>query len=138
MRKLLFLFLFFVFACEAPTIPSVVKPDNLIPEDKIVQVIVDVYLLEATLNLRSPKPYHQQSRSPINLRKDSLNLSLSEVLINQEPLPYYNILKRQGVSRKQYESSMRWYCANPKKMSSIYDQLIIEFTKRQTKLRVGK
>jgi hypothetical protein len=63
---------------------------------------------------------------------------LSEVLINQEPLPYYNIFKRQGVSRKQYESSMRWYCANPKKMSSIYDQLIIEFTKRQTKLRLGK
>ncbi len=138
MKRFLILALLFAFSCKSSTKKGVEKPDNLIPEDKMVQVMADVHVLEAALNLRFPKSRIPQVQFPIELRNDSAAVSFADDPEANMPLQSIDIFKREGVTKKQYESSMKWYCTDPENLSKMYDDVIIELMKRQTKEKTGK
>lgn len=114
------------------------KPEDLIPEEKMVQVLVDVHLLEAALSIRTPQATH--TRGPITMEhfQDTSLPNFSADPNTKDPLPLYDIFKKHGVTKKQYESSMKWYCSEPDKLSLLYDEVITELTTRQLKQKSGK
>jgi hypothetical protein len=139
MKKFLLFLTLFALACNQPKEKAVEKPADLIPEDKMVQVLADVHLLEAALNLRFPQANHPlHNNGPIELMHDTIVPNNFPDANSQVPLSWYDIFQKNGVTKKQYESSMKWYCSDPEKLSALYDDVIVELTKRQTKEKIGK
>jgi hypothetical protein len=122
---------------EGPQLPP--EPDDLIEQEKLVQVLADVHLLEAALGMRSPV------MAPRPLRPGEINNPKQPVTPIAVPLPgsgkslaYYDIFKQHGVTWKQYESSMTWYAAQPDVLDEIYEKVVEELSARQTRDAVGK
>jgi hypothetical protein len=106
---------------------SVPKPDDLIGEEKMIQLLADVHIMEGALLVRSPGV---QRQNPMLVRDPSM-AKVAPVSIDKNPVPYTDLFQKRGVTRAQFESSLNWYCANPEKLSRIYDDVIAEITKRQ-------
>jgi hypothetical protein len=140
MNRILLCALFLFSACNTPkSKPVAEKPADLIPEEKMIQVIADVHELEAALNLRFPQPNRPTMQNKtMEIMRDTFLPQFSPDPANNAPLPWYDIFSREGVTKKQYESSMKYYCTDPEKLSTMYDEVIVELTKRQTKDRTGK
>lgn len=136
MPRILLIALLFFCSCGHSSKPTVAEPDDLLPKEKMVPVLADVHLLEATLAIRSPMPQHRP-HLPMEFAHDSIPpVSLEPQ--KKDTLPYYNIFKRYDITRKQYEASMAWYSANPEKLNELYDLVIVELTRRQAEDRTGK
>lgn len=129
MNRLFLLLVLFAFSCNTQEKENLSEPAGLIPEDKIVQVLADVHLLEATLSIRSPQP--SMTRTPFDPHRDTTVRAIVQEAMNKEPIGFYDIFKKHGVTRKQYETSMQWYSAKPEKLNELYDKVIVELTKRQ-------
>lgn len=129
MRKfsLFLLAIVFLFSCHSEKEKSVPKPDDMIEHDVMVQVLADVHLLEGALLTRLPAP---AIRGPM-MHDPSFVRQLPPDSNKIASMPYYDIFKKRGVTRRQYESTMKWYCANPDELSALYDEVIAELTKRQ-------
>lgn len=109
------------------------QPVDLIPEDKMIQVLADVHMLESALAYRGPST---PSRSPFMVAPTE------KVEIpppgSQESLPYYDIFAKYGYTRDQYERSLQWYSLDPVHYSEMYDEVINELTRRQAKENAGQ
>lgn len=82
---------------EAP-----LPPDNAIPEDQFVPVMVDVHLIEATINQKFGR------------RDDTTSSSLR----------YYEALfEKHAITRTQFDSTFNYYKRNPAQMEKIYQQV---------------
>lgn len=127
MRIYLLIPLLFVFSCGKKQDVRADKPQDLIPQPKMVQVLSDVHILEATLHVIAPG---YANARPVNLPgiKDP---SISPAPPVKDSMPYYNIFRKYDVTRDQFKSSMKWYCSNPEELNSLYDEVIVELTKRQ-------
>jgi hypothetical protein len=133
----IFLFaLFILFSCNrAPEKNAIEKPDDLIPEEKMVHVLAEVHLLEGTLSSKTPEVTRPHGPITMELPKDTL---IHRVTIDPNaapPIGWYDIFKKYGVTKKQYISSMNWYCSQPETLNEIYDKVIEELTTRQLKER---
>lgn len=138
MHKFLFLAFLLVFACNKPKVASIEKPADLISEEKMVQVLVDVHLLEAALNLRNPTVPRPHRPVSMEQFKDTLLPPFSADPNSKDPLPLYDIFKKHDITKKQYEASMKWYCSQPEKLSVLYEEVITELTKLQLKQKAGQ
>jgi hypothetical protein len=138
MQRFLIPFILFLCSCGQSAKPVVTAPDDLVPQSTMVEVLADVHLLEASLSIRSYSPLPPQMRNhlPPEFRHDSVS-PVSDPA-KKDPLPYYNIFKEHKITQKQYDATMAWYAANPDKLNELYDQVIIELTKRQAEDRTGK
>ncbi|MBI3510592.1 MAG: DUF4296 domain-containing protein [Bacteroidetes bacterium] len=114
------------FSCSRSQQGQTKRPFDLIDRDKMVQVLADVHVLEATLSVRQPMQLQRHPMMP-GLKDPSVNQA---PLQKEDSMPYYNIFRKNGVTRKQYQSSMKWYCAHPEELSGIYDDVITEINKR--------
>lgn len=132
MRYLFLLLLLTISSCGSDEPQALKKPDDLIPEEAMVQVLADVHMLEAAITIRNPGP-----RNPINMNGDP---SVVPVIENtgKHPLAYYDIFKKYNLTRDQYEKTMAWYTANPVELNAIYDKVLVELTKRQVEMQAGK
>lgn len=139
MQKFAVIVLFFLFACNQAPVNVVEKPSDLIPEEKMVKVLVDVHLLEATLNVRSPQISRpQQGPVPIEMPRDTIIRGVVFDPNAPPPIAWYDIFKKHGVTKAQYEASMKWYSSQPEELNKIYDEVINELTTQQVKDRAGK
>lgn len=135
MSRFAIIALFLLFSCNnQPEKAAVEKPGDLIPEDKMVQVLAEVHLLEGALDTRTPE-VTRQAHGPITLEmpKDTL---IRQVTIDPNaapPIGWYDIFKKYDVTKKQYMASMKWYCSRPEELNDIYDKVITELTTRQLK-----
>jgi hypothetical protein len=129
MHRLLLLLPFFFFSCGDPDKETVPAPAGLIAEDKMVQVLADVHLLEATLAIRSPQ--QPMPRTHIDPHRDTTVRAIVQEVMNKEPIGYYDIFKKRGLTRKQFDTSLQWYSSQPEKLNALYDKVIVELTKRQ-------
>ena len=108
------------------------KPANLIPEDKMIQVLADVHLLESAVSTRSP--------APVRVPRPGEN---PQTIMIPQPgelkgMPYYDIFSKYGYTREQFAASFEWYATDPEGISTMYDEVIAELTRRQAKEQSGQ
>lgn len=133
MRKSFAVVVCFVFALiscgEEKT--AVVEPADLVDREKMVAVLADVHLLEAALSLPTSAPNLVRDRPPRLPGQPASMETAPPSFEKKEELGYYDIFKKHGVTREQYEQTMAWYTSHPEKLTVLYDDVITELTKRQ-------
>jgi hypothetical protein len=135
MSRFALIALFFLFACNQPKPDAIEKPDDLIPEEKMVQIMADVHLLEAALNVRSPQVAHPPGPLTLEGKRDTILHAIANDPNAKPAIEWYDIFQKHGVTKKQYESSIAWYGSQPEKLNALYDEVITELTKRQLQER---
>ncbi len=79
-------------------------PADLIAKDQMVDVVVDLRLLDAIMNVK--------------LRKKETGLDSVNVLL------YNSIMEKHGITREQFERSLTFYQGDLKVLDEIYEQAI--------------
>lgn len=135
-KKLTFIFLLVCtgFSCNSSgdsSAAAMEEPENLIPRDKMIQVIADVHILEASAGLRAPVPPSRMPAVP-GQQQPTIPPPPPEVTQKQS-LPYYDVFSKHGVTRDQYHESYKWYTLDPEEYGLMYDEVINELTRRQLK-----
>ena len=89
-----------LFGCKSET------PDDLIPRDKFVPLLIDMHITDAIL-----------------IEKRLYDRDLKEG-------SYYNSLfKKHSTTRKQFEKSLRHYASNPAEIEEIYAEVSVALGK---------
>ena len=104
MKKLfiiLFLGIVAFIACDEPALE---KPENLVKESTMIEMLVDVHLAEATFNNRR--------------HDDSLIINSSSANF------YYSILEKYQVPDSVFEKSFVYYSTETKKFEKMYRQVL--------------
>jgi hypothetical protein len=101
MQKISFILLLVCFytyySCDKPTVE---KPGDLISEEKMIALLTDIHLAEATFMNR----HHQDS-----LLRNSSSANF-----------YYSVLKKHEVADSVFERSYVFYLSRPKKFEKMY------------------
>lgn len=104
------------------------EPADLIEQEKMIQVIADVHLLEAALQYRAPRV---QSHAPFSISPVEQTPAPSALPAGQKTLPYYDVFAKHGVTHDQYERSLQWYMTDAEVYGGMYDEVINELVRRQ-------
>ncbi|MBD1396314.1 DUF4296 domain-containing protein [Pontibacter sp. JH31] len=90
------------------------KPDNLIPEDKMVQILADIHILEAQIETRIVYP------------------DTALMVFNKEQL---RLLEKHGVEEKDFRATYKFYLENIQQMDKLYDIILDTLSVREAKVR---
>lgn len=138
-KACIFLTLLLAFGCSAPEGPKLPpEPENLIEEEKMVQVLADVHLMEAALGMRSPLYSQARPKRPGMNPQAIQQMPIVQENIGTKQMPYFDIFKKHGVTFKQYESSITWYAAQPEILDKMYEKVIEELSAQQTQEQTKK
>ncbi len=99
----MFLSLFLVFILAACEKTPFDKPENLIKEKQMINMLADMHLAEATYN---------------HIRYDSTFQNSSSSLF------YYSILNKYQVPDTVFEKSYLYYASNPKNFEKMYRKVL--------------
>lgn len=100
MNRFIVLALMTIVGCAEP---QQKKPDYLIDDDKMVELMVDMHLVETAQNLKL-------------LGVDTTNRKYQQ---------YFNaIFESHGVSKADYDSSLLFYSTETEQMNEIYDKVL--------------
>jgi len=114
MKKLLLLVITtFLFSCSEHQTVSI--PDNVLNEEKMAAVLVDVHLEESSMNITG-------------VSTNKLNLALSDVSMNMD------VLKKNNITKKQFDESFRFYSLHPKMLSEVYQIVLNNLSKMQAEV----
>ncbi len=100
MKKNIIILFFWVLCFAACDDSEVEKPENLIKESKMVDMLVDVHLAEATYYNR----FHQDSTIANATSTDF----------------YYSVLDKYSVPDTVFEKSLIFYLSKPKNFEKLY------------------
>lgn len=91
--------------------------EGIIPKDEMVEIIVDLHLADATINI---KHFNKRSNS-------------------KKIVKYYaSVLKKYGYTRLNFDESIKYYSIEPEKLDKIYDRVIQELSKKQELIKNEK
>ena len=90
-----------ILSCEKPIIE---KPENLIKEDKMVEMLTDIHLAEATFSNR-------RYQDTLLSKSSSANF-------------YYSVLDKYQIPDSVFEKSFIFYASQPKKFEKMYRQVM--------------
>jgi len=101
-KAVIILALFFtvLVACDREVIK---KPNHLIKEKQMINMLVDIHLAEATFN---------------HLRYDSIVKNSSSVNF------YYSVLEKYEIPDSVFEKSFVYYASNPKNFEKMYREVM--------------
>lgn len=106
-----------IWLLSACTAPEDKRPDNLIPDDQMADILTEVHLAEAQV-------------SRLSLRSiDSSNIAYKHL--------ESQILKKFGVDTATYRKSYIFYSSHPANMEAIY-QRVTGKLKKQTEVKHSK
>lgn len=111
MKKIIAVFCVTLF-CTCTSIeerPSI--PNTILSQEKMAEVMVDVHLLEASLNLNA-------------YNKD-------QIVVANNIKPNSDILKKNNVTKKQYLESFDFYSRNPLLLTEVYQLVLNNLSKMQ-------
>lgn len=92
-------------------------PVNVISQDSMVQILVDVHIQESMMNR-----YNQEGR-----------------LMKLNPVKQYQLIfEKYNITKERYDTSFRFYLDNPSLMNKIYENVVIELTKKQAEIEQDK
>jgi len=100
LQILLLLLLITIVSCEDEIVQ---KPENLIKEDQMIDMLVDIHLGQATYN---------------HFRYDSIMLNNSSVNF------YYSVLEKYQVPDTVFEQSFVYYSGKPKNFEKMYRKVM--------------
>jgi len=107
---LLFVLVIVAVACDKPIIP---KPDHLIKEDQMIEMLVDMHLAEAT---------HMKFRYDTIMRDNpSVNF-------------YYSILDKYDMPDSVFEKSFVYYASDPKNFEKMYRKVMNQLSEMEQEL----
>lgn len=106
----LFLFSLGLIACGEEELPP---PENLMPREQFVEVMVEVQLIEAVFNQNM-------------IRSDEPRMRIARY--------YKETFERLGVDREDFEATHTWYHRNPDLLQEVYDEVISILSQRQSAL----
>ena len=98
-KIILFFLLILSVSCSKPPVE---KPEKLIREDKMIEMLADIHLAEATFNSRR--------------HRDSLVMKSSSADF------YYSILDKHQIADSVFEQSFVFYASQPRKFEKMYRQ----------------
>lgn len=102
-------------ACSDAT--DVKIPDNVLPKEKMAEVMVDVHLLEATINM---------------------SITVTDKAGFSEKGQLIDVFRRHNVTRQQYDESYIFYTRHPDLLSEVYQLVLNELSKIQVEVTNGK
>lgn len=102
---ILFLAVLVVFSCSKPPVE---KPENLIEQDRMINILVDVHLAEAAFNSR-------RHRDSLVERSSSTDF-------------YYSILQEHEVQDSVFERSLVFYASQPRQFEKMYRKVMNQLT----------
>jgi hypothetical protein len=109
-----FLLLLFTLSCS--TEEEIPKPENLIPEGQMANILKDICKIEARFQRR---------------------LSIKSTTNSELVYHNYNVIfEEHNVSLTDFKNSYEYYGKTPDKMGVIYDSAIVILTKEQSILEV--
>ncbi|HRZ96360.1 MAG TPA: DUF4296 domain-containing protein [Paludibacter sp.] len=80
------------------------KPDGIINQGKMARFLTDLHKLDGALQVKG-----------LGATQD------------RENIYYYNsLLKKHGITKAEFDSSLVWYSKNPKKFEKIYSKVLVE------------
>jgi hypothetical protein len=106
--------LFFLASCyrEAPDKQVNFDMSKVIPQEKMVEVMTDMHLLEGAV-----------------LQKQRQNA------VSYKASPYYNIiLEKHQITGEQFEESVRYYTYHTGMMDKIFEEVIVNLSKKESEL----
>ena len=113
MKQLIAIFCITLF-CACTSIedrPSI--PDNILSQEKMAEVMVDVHLLEAALNVNA---YNRDQ------------------IVTNPIIPNSDVLKKNNVTKKHYEESFAFYSKNPLLLTEVYQLVLNNLSKMQAEV----
>ena len=111
------LFLLCTLLAACTDVDDVAIPADVLPKDKMAEVMVDIHLLEATVNLTVTAT----DKAAFNEKGDQID-----------------VYKKHNITRKQYEDSYLFYTRHPELLGEIYQQVLNELSKMQAEVMNGK
>lgn len=102
-------FILILCACEN-------RPRGVLSQNNMANVLIDMHLIDASLSEKGLNYSHYSTKAS-----------------------YYNyILKKNGVTQAEFDSSLVWYTKNPKRFENVYIQVNEKLTRFQKEIRNGK
>lgn len=98
-----------LYACSE----SEPMPDNMIPREKFVEVLVEVQLIEAIYNqnmVRNDDPRGRIARY------------------------YSETFERFGITREEFTATYAWYYRHPYEMMDVYDEVVMLLNRKQNEM----
>jgi hypothetical protein len=112
-RKIAIIFvLFLVYACGSKDEKTKI-PDNIIPPEKMVAIIVDFHLVEASIAQGQQR--HEDVNQITNYR-------------------YNSVLKKHNISRNKLSESFNFYTDHMKDLEKIYKEVVVELSTTQSRI----
>src|SRR4051812_41522807 len=106
-----------IFSCSQDKKESI--PGSVLPEEKMAEVLVDIHLLEATLNINS------FSRDKASKGAGTID-------------PATDVLKKHGLTKQQYDESFKFYSSHPQLLSEVYLIVLNDLSKMQAQVMHSK
>lgn len=111
-KKTLYILVCVVFvACSAKTEVSI--PDTILSKQKMLEVMIDVHLLEASMNLNVYNP---------------------DRTVVEDPTPGFDILKKNSITKQQFDESFGFYSQHPNLLNELYDNVLDSLSKMQAEV----
>lgn len=108
--KNIFFFLIILIAVSCSKKEEVV-PADILPADKMIPVLADMHLAEATIQLRN----YGHNDSTKNLAYGF----------------YRFIFQKHKLTEAEFHKSFTWYSQRPEKMHAIYQEVLSELSRKQ-------
>lgn len=106
MKRNKLLVVLFLLILTLPFSCKIKRPDNLIPEDKMKDILTDYHLAKAISN---DIPYNESYK--------------------KEAYKNY-VFKKHGITESEFDSSMVWYSRNTKEIEKIYEDIETRISSR--------
>ncbi|MCE3279602.1 MAG: hypothetical protein K0S44_1793 [Bacteroidetes bacterium] len=114
-KKIIFSVLIsYFFSCSNPQKVSI--PSSVLSKEKMAEVMVDVHLLEATLNVQVG----------------------SNDKLKTEGASSINVYNKHQVTKAQFDESFEFYTQNPEMLVEIYQLVLNDLSKLQAEVMTGK
>lgn len=111
-RFLLVLFSTLLFSCSGSD--KVVIPNDVLQVEKMAEVMVDIHLMEAAMNINAANT-------------DKFNTSLR-----------IDIFKKHNITKEQYDKSYDFYTKNPEQLGEVYQMVLNSLSRLQAEVVNGK
>jgi hypothetical protein len=93
------------------------RPDGVLSEEELIEVMVDIYLVEAR---------YQRRLTPVG--SDPIQFTKHQ---------YQNVLANHGLTQESFDSTYSWYLKYPAMMGEIHEEILTELQKQQMDIESG-